>query len=313
MLKIIFAGTPDFAAHHLITLIKSNYQIISVLTKPDSKMYQRNKNILSPVKVIAQKYNITVHQPHILDHKIEILLNNLKADIMIVVAYGIKITSNIINMFPLGCINIHASILPRWRGPSPIQYAILTGDKKTGITIIKMDSSIDTGDIIHIETCPISNTDNTKTLTKKLIHISTKTILFVLKNIKNKNVNYLKQNNLNATYSKKIHKQDGKINWNKTAIQINRMIRAYCLWPSSYFNINENRIKILSSEIKKQPTNQKHNIGEIISITTKGINVQTKKDILKIKKIQFPGKNVITSNDIINSKITYFKPGLILQ
>ncbi|CAL4325008.1 Methionyl-tRNA formyltransferase [Buchnera aphidicola (Eriosoma grossulariae)] len=313
MLKIIFAGTPEFAAQHLIALIKSQYVISAVITKPDKPSGRGNKIIFSAVKTIAKKYNIPLLQPEKINKTVELSLYHFHADVMIVVAYGLIITETILKMFPIGCLNIHASLLPRWRGPSPIQSALLQGDTQTGITIINMDNKIDTGDIIYAMKCNILKTDNTITLTKKLIQLGIQSILITLEKISNNTFNYQKQKQCQATYSKKITKKHAKINWKNDAEILDRMIRAYNPWPISYFIMNNIQIKILEAKIIKKDITEKKSIGEIISIDCKGINIQTKKNIIQIKKIQFPGKKIITVKDFINAHKNWFKLGMILK
>ncbi|CAL4325072.1 Methionyl-tRNA formyltransferase [Buchnera aphidicola (Eriosoma lanigerum)] len=313
MLKIIFAGTPEFSAQHLNELIKSKYNIVAVLTKPDQPSGRGNQTTFSPVKKIAKKHNIPIFQPNILNYSIQSSLSCFNANIMIVVAYGLILPKIILNMFPMGCINIHASLLPRWRGPSPIHSALLAGDKFTGITIIKMDNNIDTGDILYSRKCNITNIDTTKSLTKKLIQLGIQCILVTLTNIIKKIVIYQRQDHLISTYSKKIQKIDAKINWNNEAQVIDRMIRAYNPWPISYFIIHNIRIKIFKAQIIPNYIYKEKCIGKILSINKEGINIQTATDIIQIQEIQFPGKKIITSIDIYNSKKKWFIPESILK
>lgn len=244
------------------------------------------------------------------------ILKNFNPDVLIIVSYGIILKKKMIEIFPLGGINVHASLLPRWRGASPIQQSIISGDKKTGISIISINDKMDEGNIFCQEEQKINNNETTLSLTKKLENIGCKLLISTLKKIKKKEHVLTKQNHLFATYCKKIKKIDGKINWLLTAQEINRKIRAYIPWPTSYFLINQIRIKVFQTSviIEKKTQNQEHkNIGSIISIKKNGIQIQTSKNILKIEKIQLPGKKIISISDLINSNNNLFYLGLILK
>lgn len=319
-MKIIFAGTPEFAAKHLKKLLQKKYNIVAVLTKPDQPLNRKKKKKSSPVKILAKKMSIPILQPKKFEKeelkKTIQILKNLNPDILIIVSYGIILKKRMIKIFPLGGINVHASLLPRWRGASPIQQSILSGDKKTGISIISINEKMDEGDIFCNEEQKINNNETTLSLTKKLENIGCKLLISTLKKIKKKEHVLTKQNHSFATYCKKIKKTDGKINWLLTAQEINRKIRAYIPWPTSYFVINQMHIKVFQSSviIEKKPRNQEHkNIGSIISIKKDGIQIQTSKNILKIEKIQMPGKKIITISDLINSNNNLFYLGLILK
>ncbi|QCI27309.1 methionyl-tRNA formyltransferase [Buchnera aphidicola] len=300
-LKIIFAGTPYFAAYHLKKIISSHHTVLGVLTQPDRPNKRGNIIIPSPVKIIAQKNNIPIFQPkNIKNKKNHLDLLSINADIMIVVAYGLLLPKFILNKFSMGCINIHASLLPRWRGAAPIQYAILNGDKKTGISIIQMEEKLDSGNILYQKSCKISKKETTISLTKKLYKIGSKSILKILKKIIEKKIIQKKQNEKKITYAKKISKIMGKINFNINAKKIERMIRAFNPWPGTYIIIKNYRIKIHAAKILKN--NKKYHIGEIIKINKFGIQIQTKKDILNIIKIQIPGKKIIKICEFIKNK-----------
>lgn len=303
-LKIIFAGTPYFAAQHLQKIISSKYIVLGILTQPD-RPNKRNKMIVkSPVKEIAQKNNIPIFQPNnINDIKNYHNILTLQADIMIVIAYGLILPEPLLKAFPMGCINLHASLLPRWRGAAPIQWAILSGDRYTGISIIQMEKEIDSGKILYQKPCNISPKDTTSSLLKKLCKIGEKAILHVLEKIKNQKITIQKQNPNQITYATKLSKDMGKINFSKNANIIERMIRAFTPWPGTYIKVNDLIIKIHQAEVLT--SNQSYKIGQIITINTQGIQIQTSKNILNIQKIQIPGKKIITVSQFIqiNNKI----------
>ncbi|WP_367678435.1 methionyl-tRNA formyltransferase [Buchnera aphidicola] len=300
-LKIVFAGTPYFASYHLKKLISSEHKIVHVITQPD-KPYGRGRKIQeSPVKTLAKKYNIPVSQPKNINKKKNCIeLFKIKADIIIVVAYGMLIPDLLLQIFPMGGINIHASLLPKWRGASPIQWTILHGDKYTGISIIKINNKMDSGNILHQVKCKVEKLETTSSLIIKLCKIGIKAILYALKKIQNKKYKSLKQNEMEATYTKKINKKMGEINFLIPANKIERMVRAFYPWPSVYINFYNTNIKI--HKVKVIKSDIEYPIGKIISINIHGIQIQTKKNIIKIEKIQLPGKNIINVSQWIQSK-----------
>ncbi|WWP02034.1 MAG: methionyl-tRNA formyltransferase [Candidatus Dasytiphilus stammeri] len=315
LLKIIFAGTPNFAAYHLNTLLKNNFTISAVLTAPDSpnNSFHRNKFIYSPVKQLAIKHNILLLQPDSLfkkEYYKEII--KLKADIMVVVAYGKIFPEFILKAPKFGCINIHGSLLPRWRGPAPIQRAIIAGDQKTGITIIQMKSSIDTGDILHQIECPIEATDTSATLFDKLSNIGTRSMLITLNNLLNGTLNPKPQQELFATYANKISKKEALINWNQSSLQIDRYIRAFNPWPISYFMSGGIRIKVWQASIIQNYSHYNYNPGEIVQFNKNGLIIATAQDFLNLQKIQPAGKIVMKISDFFNSRKKILGPGTIL-
>ncbi|QNS01673.1 MAG: methionyl-tRNA formyltransferase [Buchnera aphidicola (Pentalonia nigronervosa)] len=312
ILKIIFAGTSHFSAQHLLSLLNLSYNVVSIITQPDRPCGRGQKIIFSPIKLLSIKYNIPLLQPSNLhEEQFQKKISQLHANIMIVVAYGRIIPKNILTMFSKGCINVHASLLPRWRGATPIQSSILNGDKETGISIIYMDEKLDHGDIIHSRKCDISPTDTTFSLSEKLKKIGICTLLEALKKIQYNNVIKRKQNEENATTSKKIFKQDALLNWKLEAKQLERLIRAFNPWPICYFIVQKNIIKVWKASVIKH-TLANVSIGEIVSFNKQGIQINTSHKILNIEKIQFPGKNIIDIQKILKSKKTWFKLGTII-
>ncbi|WP_422667384.1 methionyl-tRNA formyltransferase [Buchnera aphidicola] len=311
-IKIIFAGTSFFSEHYLNALINSSYQIIGVITQPDTPSGRGQKITFSPVKILSQKKNIPLFQPlNLNEEKFQYQLSILNADMMIVVAYGKILPKKILKMFPIGCINVHPSLLPRWRGATPIQSAIMHGDKKTGITIIKMNEKIDTGKIIHSEICSISPIDTTYTLSLKLIHIGIKSLLKILQNIINETIKTIKQDEKNCRISYKIYKKEGLLNFHFPAIKLERLIRAFNPWPTCHFKINEKIIKVWKAEIIPIHI-QNYSIGEIVKLNKQGIQIQTGYQLLNIKKLQIPGKKIMTSEQIFISQKNLFKKNMIL-
>ncbi|WP_343152589.1 methionyl-tRNA formyltransferase [Buchnera aphidicola] len=307
-LNIVFAGTSQFSAMHLQALLNAKYNIVLVLTKPDNLLGRRKKIIFSSVKTIAIKNSIPILQPKSLYEKdIQKIINSFYANMMIIVAYGCIIPKKIINLFKIGCINVHTSLLPRWRGASPIQSSILKGEKKTGISIILINEKLDEGDILISQSCCISRNETSFSLSNKLQFISIKLLKLILKKIIFKTFSKKPQNNKYATYSKKINKKDALLNWNLPAIELERKIRAFNPWPIAYFEFNSIFIKVWEAE--KINISCSLPIGTIVKIDSKGLQINTKKEILSLKKIQFPGKKIINIQDLINSKKSFFSEG----
>lgn len=315
-LKIIFAGTSHFSAYHLNALIHSNYNIIGVFTQPDSVSGRGKKLKFSPVKQLAIKYRLPIYQPiSLYEEKWCTKIAMLNADIIIVVAYGLIFPEIILKIPSFGCINIHSSLLPRWRGAAPIQRTLLAGDKQTGITIIQMDSGIDTGVILYQEICDISPNDTSLSMCNKLAQIGSNALLIVLKQIITSNINIIPQHDTKQfTYAKKLTKKEGLINWHLPAVYIERCIRAFNPWPSSFFSFNGKYIKVWSSYVKTQHTSLSISSipGTILLVETYGIHIITGDGVLVLTSLQLPGKKITSISSLMNSHPTWLNPGIIL-
>lgn len=312
-LKIIFAGTEKFSAKYLSSLIYSLYDVILVISQPDQCFGRGQKVNFSPVKILSKENNIPILQPVDLNEKqFKYNLLQFHADIMIVVSYGKMIPKQIINMFPKGCINVHPSLLPRWRGSTPIQSSILNGDKKTGVSIIKMNDKIDSGNIINQIKCSISSKDTTQSLSLKLVKIGITALFEVLHNIITNTIIEKKQNEKYATFSKKILKKDALLDWNVTAKELERLIRAFNPWPICFFIMQNNAIRVWQAQVINTDQNLNFSIGEIIYANSNGIQINTSCKILNIQKLQFPGKKVMHVKDVLLSKKNWFKKGIII-
>lgn len=310
-LKIIFAGTPEFGLPCLKHLAKQ-HNVIAVYTQPD-RPAGRGRNLqASPIKIWAIDNLIPVYQPiNFKDQSTVEKLKSLNADIMVVIAYGLILPASVLNIPQFGCINVHASILPRWRGSSPIQHAILSGDKKTGISIMQMDIGMDTGDYYTINSCDIENNETAKTLHDKLALLAVTPLLQTLDKIASNQAHAHKQDENLVTIAPKIKKEDAKINWHKPACEIERLIRAFNPWPLAFTEVANLRFQILKAcEVSD---NSHKNPGEIIQTNKDGILVATGQNCLLIEKIKLPGKNTIHIADYINTKAKQFQPGTILK
>lgn len=285
--KIIFIGTPDFAVPSLNKLIKAKYNIIAVITQPDKKVGRKQEIVHSPVKKFALKHNIPLLQPQKIK-EIENEINELKPDIIITAAYGQIMPKIILNIPKFGCINIHGSLLPKYRGASPIQYAILKGEEKTGVTIIEMNERMDEGRIISQREIKIENTDTTASMHDKLSDSGANLLLETLPKIFNKKITYIPQDDSKASYTKILVKEDGKIDWNKSAQEIEMMIRAFYPWPNAHAKLESKRLKIIKAKVYKIKNNLSP--GSIFKANNENLAVKCGQDALILEKIQLEGK-----------------------
>ncbi|UDG79116.1 Methionyl-tRNA formyltransferase [Candidatus Ecksteinia adelgidicola] len=310
-LRIIFAGTPDFSAYHLKILLLSGYKIVGILTQPDRPAGRGYKLVKSSVKIIAEQHQIPIFQPQSLKCiKHQNFISNLNPDVIVVVAYGLILPKIILSIPKLGCINIHASLLPRWRGAAPIQRSLCAGDTITGITIIKMNENLDAGSVIYKLICLITDTDTTNSLSKKLAFLGVQGMLETLKNLVKGTVKYKIQNEDQATYAKKLSKKEGQLNWFLPAIQLDRHIRAFNPKPVCYFYINKKLVKVWKANVLLSSKYIKE--GTIICVNKCGIQVATSNGILNIVQLQLEGKKIMSAQDVFNSRHKWLSPGCFL-
>lgn len=316
-LRIIFAGTPDFAAQHLAVLIKSQHTVVAAYCPPDKPSGRGKKLSACATKLLALSHDITVEQPtnfKLLSDQEK--LASYHADIMIVVAYGLLLPKVILKTPLLGCINVHGSLLPQWRGAAPIQRSLEAGDQKTGVTIMQMDEGLDTGDMILTAECDIELTDTSADLYEKLAQIGPSALIATLDLMAQENYqaqsHQKKQDNSLATYAHKLDKTEAELNWRLTASVLQRKVRAYNPWPVSQFTLIESaskqhRIRVLKASVLSLVHNKIP--GTIISADKNGIVVATDKDALCIEIIQLPGKKPLPVKDIINGRRAWFTAG----
>jgi methionyl-tRNA formyltransferase len=285
-MKILFAGSPWFAATCLEALIESGHHVAAVLTQADKKTGRGQKTSEVPVKLLANKHSIPLHQPEKFDDKTIEKLKQYKADIMVVFAYGKILPKKALDIPRLGCINIHTSLLPAWRGASPIIHSLLHGDKTSGISIIQMDEHMDTGDMLAQASCPISADDTQNTLTEKLTHLACPLLLKTLNHIDH--IKPKKQNHDKASYSKKISKSDASIDWSKTSSEIECFIRAFNPWPVAFCHHKTTRLRIWQA--KQKIASHQAKPGSIIHIDSKGLYIACGQGMLQCEVLQFEGK-----------------------
>lgn len=311
-LRIIFAGTPDFAARHLDALLSSQHQIVGVFTQPDRPAGRGNKLTPSPVKVLAEQHNLPVFQPVSLRPEgNQKLVSDLNADVMVVVAYGLILPKAVLDMPRLGCINVHGSLLPRWRGAAPIQRALWAGDAETGVTIMQMDVGLDTGDMLHKVSCPITAQDTSATLYDKLADMGPQGLLVTLAALANGTATPEKQDEALVTYAEKLSKEEARLNWTLSAAQLERCVRAFNPWPVSFFMIDNQPVKVWQSQVIAAEHNQAP--GTIISADKNGIAVATAEGLLLMTQLQPSGKKSMSAQDLLNSRREWFIPGNCLE
>ncbi|MDI5833171.1 methionyl-tRNA formyltransferase [Shewanella xiamenensis] len=311
-LNIIFAGTPDFAARHLQALINSHHNVIAVYTQPDRPAGRGKKLTASPVKELAVSHDIPVYQPGSLRKEpAQQELAALNADIMVVVAYGLILPKVVLDTPRLGCINVHGSILPRWRGAAPIQRALWAGDKETGVTIMQMDVGLDTGDMLLKTYLPIEDDDTSATLYEKLALQGPDALLQALEGLANGTLAAEKQDEALANYAEKLSKEEARLDWSKSATQLWQEVRAFNPWPVSYFEHQGNTIKVWQTQVSTTSSNAAP--GTIISASKKGIEVATGDGVLTLLSMQLPGKKPLSVADILNARGDWFTPNTRLN
>lgn len=285
-MKIIFAGTPDFAAQALDALIAAGHEIALVLTQPDRPSGRGMKLTPSAVKVVAERHQIPVWQPEKLrTSEQQAPVAAVNADVMIVAAYGLILPQIVLDMPRLGCLNIHASLLPRWRGAAPIQRAILAGDTETGITIMQMDAGLDTGDMLSIHSLPIQADDTAVTLHDKLATLGAHAIVDALDHLPALQQQKQIQSSASVTYAEKLKKEEAAINWQLSASEIDRMIRAFNPFPSAQTTLAGNAVKIW----RATPCQGLGAAGEILAANKDGIVVACGKGALRLHELQKAG------------------------
>ncbi|WP_434638453.1 methionyl-tRNA formyltransferase [Klebsiella sp. I138] len=307
-LRIIFAGTPDFAARHLDALLSSEHQVVGVFTQPDRPAGRGKKLMPGPVKVLAEAHNLPVFQPVSLrPQENQQLVSSLNADVMVVVAYGLILPKAVLDMPRLGCINVHGSLLPRWRGAAPIQRSLWAGDAETGVTIMQMDVGLDTGDMLYKLSCPITAQDTSASLYDKLAELGPQGLLETLTQIANDATHPEVQDEALVTYAEKLSKEEARIDWSLSAVQLERCIRAFNPWPMSWLEIDEQPVKVWQASVFAETSSAEP--GTIIAAGKQGIQVATGNGILNLESLQPAGKKAMSAQDLLNSRREWFIPG----
>ena len=286
-MRLIFAGTPAFAAVALEALVHSSHQVAMVLTQPDRPAGRGMKMISSEVKRLALNHGISVLQPATLrDAEVVNSIAGLGADAMIVAAYGLILPPEVLSVFQYGCINIHASVLPRWRGAAPIQQALLAGDRETGVSIMRMEKGLDTGPVFTIERIQIESRETASTLHDKLAALGALNIVRALAGIESGSLQAEPQSADGITYAHKITREQARIDWKLPAVELDRAVRAFNPFPAAFSSFDEQVVKIWDAEIASGSSAEP---GEVVAVSDAGIVVACGSGALCLTRLQRPG------------------------
>lgn len=305
MLTIAFAGTPEFAAQHLQFLIGREHAVIAAYTQPDRRAGRGKKTTPSAVKILANAHHITVFQPESLKTlAAQEQLQELAPDVLVVVAYGLILPRAVLEIPRLGCINVHGSLLPRWRGAAPIQRAIEAGDIETGVTIMQMDEGLDTGKMIERVACAIAPTDTSAEVASKLCQIGGPALLRSLNALERGDATATTQDETESCYAAKIDKREALIDWSQSAVTLERKIRAFNPAPVAYSTLQGDRIKLWRASSTGQSSD--HPPGTIVSSEEGVLRVACGQGSLLVEQIQLPGKSRMTVAEVLNSRRQLF-------
>jgi methionyl-tRNA formyltransferase len=308
-LRIVFAGTPEFAAEHLKALLDSPHHIIAVYTQPDRPAGRGQKLMPSPVKQLAEQHGIVVLQPPTLrnaDAQAEMVA--LNPDLLVVVAYGLILPQVILDIPRLGCINSHASLLPRWRGAAPIQRAVEAGDTESGVTVMRMEAGLDTGPMLLKVTTPISAEDTGGTLHDRLAELGPPAVIQAIAGLADGTLLGEVQDDALATYAHKLNKDEARIDWSRPAVELERLIRAFNPWPISHSTLNGETLKVLAANLNEGQGAP----GEIILASRDGLIVACGQHALRLTRLQLPGGKALNFADLFNSRREKFAQGIVL-
>ncbi len=308
-LRIVFAGTPEFAAAHLKALLDTPHQIVAVYTQPDRPAGRGQKLMPSPVKQLAVENSIPVLQPPSLkDAAAQAELAALKPDLLVVVAYGLILPQAVLDIPRFGCINSHASLLPRWRGAAPIQRAVQAGDAESGVTVMQMEAGLDTGPMLLKVRTPITADDTGGSLHDRLAELGPPAVIEAIAGLASGTLMGEVQDDAQANYAHKLNKDEARIDWSRPADELERLIRAFNPWPICHSTLNEAPLKVLAGRIGEgqgQP-------GEILAASKDGLTVACGSGALQLTRLQLPGGKALNFSDLYNSRREQFAVGTVL-
>ncbi len=309
-MKIVFMGTPDFSVPTLKSLYDHGFSIELVITQKDKPKGRGKKVQYTPVKEMALNLGLEVYQPDSINHKESIdIIKKINPDFIVVVAYGQILKKDILEIPKYGCYNVHASLLPKYRGAAPINWAILNGEDETGVTIMEMEEGLDTGDTLLWESIKINLNDDAPIIHDKLSELGGKLIIEALDGIKNGLIKKTKQNDSLSTYASMLNKEMGRINWNESSEYIYNLIRGLKPWPSAYTHYKGETVKIHKISLIDKVKNGKN--GEIVGVDKKGIYVNALDKTIVIEELQFPGKKKMEVSEYL--KGNSIEEGIILE
>ena len=288
-MRIIFMGTPDFSVGTLEALVEAGHEVCLVVTQPDKPKGRGKEMQYTPVKEAALKHGIEVYQPRrIREAECVEKLRQYNADIMVVIAFGQIIPKEILEMVPYGCVNVHASLLPKYRGAAPIQWSIIDGEAVTGVTTMQMDEGLDTGDMLLKTEVPITAEETGESLHDKLAEAGAALCVETLAKLQEGSIVPEKQGESPTAYAKMLDKKLGNIDWTKSAVEIERLVRGLNSWPSAYTYWNKKVVKIWKASVTDENSNEQ--AGTVVKVEKDGFYVQTGNGLLKVFELQIPGK-----------------------
>ena len=308
-MRIVFAGTPEFAARHLQALLDAGQSVIAVYTQPDRPAGRGQKLMPSPVKQLALQHGIAVYQPQTLrDPAAQAELAGLQAELMVVVAYGLILPQAVLDLPRLGCINSHASLLPRWRGAAPIQRAVEAGDGESGVTVMQMEAGLDTGPMLLKVSTPITASDTGGTLHDRLAELGAQAVVQAVDALAAGTLTPEVQDDAFATYAHKLNKDEARIDWARPAAELERLIRAFHPWPICHSTLAGEALKIHGARLgagRGEP-------GLILAAGKEGLSVACGEGALLLTRLQLPGGKPLAFADLYNSRREQFAPGQVL-
>ncbi len=307
-MRIVFAGTPEFAAQHLRALLEAGRQVVAVYTQPDRPAGRGQKLMPSPVKQLAMTHNIPVYQPQTLrDPAAQAELAALQPDLMVVVAYGLILPQAVLDTPRLGCINSHASLLPRWRGAAPIQRAVEAGDAESGVTVMQMEAGLDTGPMLLKVTTPISAEDTGGTLHDRLAELGARAIVEAVDGLEAGTLKGEAQDDALACYAHKLSKDEARLDWSRPAVELERQIRALHPWPICHSGLSGEAVKVHAAQLADGSGAP----GTILDAGKDGLRVACGQGALLLTRLQLPGGKPLAFSDLYNSRREQFAAGLV--
>ena len=308
-MRIVFAGTPEFAAQHLQALLDAGRQIVAVYTQPDRPAGRGQKLMPSPVKQLALQHGIAVYQPQTLrDPAAQAELAALRPDLMVVVAYGLILPQVVLDTPRLGCINSHASLLPRWRGAAPIQRAIEAGDASSGVTVMQMEAGLDTGPMLLKVTTTITAEDTGGSLHDRLATLGSQAVVEAVTKLAAGELRGEVQDDSLATYAHKLNKDEARLDGSRPAVELERLVRAFNPWPICHSTLNGEALKVHAAQLGEGQGTP----GSVLAADKSGLTVACGEGALRLTRLQLPGGKPLSFADLYNSRREQFAPGLVL-